>query len=53
MMSIEALEAYGVGSVPSSCWSGNKRHAVYVLRVTWERSVAGAQRTSLSLSGGR
>ena len=43
-MSIRSFEAYGVGFVPSSCWSGNNWEPVHVLSFsTGERSVAGAE----------
>jgi len=42
-MSIKASEAYGVGFMPSSCWSGNKQERVHVLRWTGERSVPGTE----------
>lgn len=38
-MSIKSFEAYGVGLVPSSCWSRDKRDAACALRATRERSV--------------
>lgn len=46
-MSIRALEAHGARSVPSSCWSGQKRDAADVLRATRERSADQAESRSL------
>ena len=42
-MSIKASDTYGVGFMPSSCWSENKQERVRVLRWTGERSVPGTE----------